>query len=166
MRRWKPLSAGMVGAAMAVVLAACGGGSSSSSSTTTTQSPAQATAVITQNWTALFNGSNPDTAAKLALLQNNAKLKDQFNKAYGTNPSTAMTSAKVTSVTVLSASQCQQAAVPSPCAKVSYDLVNNQNGSALLPGQTGYAVYQNGKWLVSQNTFCALVGLVGIMCPA
>jgi hypothetical protein len=24
----------------------------------------------------------------------------------------------------------------------------------------------NGKWLVSQNTFCALIGLEGTQCPA
>jgi hypothetical protein len=164
MSKIKSLSGAVVVAALTLVLAACGGGGSSSSSTTTTQNPAQATVLITQNWTALFNGGNHDTAAKLALLQNNAKLSAQFNKAYGSNSSTAVTAAKVNNVTVLSPSECQQAAVPSPCAKVSYDLVNSQNGSALLPGQTGYAVYQNGKWLVSQNTFCALVGLVGIQC--
>ena len=166
MRTWKPLSVGVVGAAMALVLSACGGGSSSSSSTTTTQSPAQATAVITSNWTAFFNGSNPDTSAKIVLLQNNQKLRDQYNKAYGGNPATAVTAAKVTNVQVLGASDCQQAALTSPCAKVSYDLINSQNGSPLLVGQTGYAVNVNGKWLVSQNTFCALIALTGSQCPA
>jgi hypothetical protein len=162
----KPLSVGVAGAAIALVAAACGG-SSSSSSTTTTQNPAQATAVITQNWTAFFNGGSTDNASKLVLLQNNGKLAATFNKNFVGNQSTAaMTAAKVTNVTVLPASQCQQAAVPSPCAKVSYDLVNRQNGSPLLAGQTGYAVYQNGKWMISENTFCALIALAGSQCPA
>ncbi len=60
---------------------------------------------------------------------------------------------------MLPASQCQQAALTSPCAKVSYDLINSQTGTPLLAGQTGYAVNVNGKWLVSQNTFCALICL-------
>jgi hypothetical protein len=155
----------MVGAAMAVVLAACGGGSSSSSSTTTTQSPAQATAAITTNWAGFFDGGNPNSNAKLLFLQNNGKLTAVYNKAYN-NPAAAMTSAKVTNVNVLPSSQCQQAAVPSPCAKVTYDLNNRQTGAPLLAGQTGYAVNVNGKWLVSQNTFCALVTLEGNQCPA
>jgi hypothetical protein len=162
----KPLSVGVAGAAIALVAAACGG-SSSSSSTTTTQSPAQATAVITTNWTTFFDGNNPNSGAKLALLQNNGKLGATFQKNFAGNASTAaMTQAKVTNVTALPASQCQAAAVPSPCAKVSYDLVNRQNGSPLLAGQTGYAVYQNGKWMISENTFCALIALAGSQCPA
>jgi hypothetical protein len=165
MRTWKPLSAGVVGAAMAVVLAACGGGSSSSS-TTTTQNPAQATALITQNWTLFFDGGNPNSNAKLAILQNNGKLGSTFQKNLAGQPAAAMTAAKVTNVTVLPASQCQQAAVPSPCAKVSYDLINRQNGSPLLAGQTGYAVYVNGQWRISENTFCALIALGGGQCPA
>ncbi|HWC38890.1 MAG TPA: hypothetical protein VG476_10190 [Acidimicrobiales bacterium] len=151
---------------IALVAAACGG-SSSSSSTTTTVNVAQATTVITTNWTTFFDGGNPNNAAKLALLQNNGKLGATFQKNFAGNASTAaLTSAKVTSVTVLPASQCQQAAVPSPCAKVSYDLVNRQNGSPLLAGQTGYAVFQNGKWMISENTFCALIALAGSQCPA
>jgi hypothetical protein len=165
MRTLRPLSVGAVAAGIAVTLAACSSGSSSSSSTTTTQNPAQATAAITTSWTGFFDGGNPDSKAKLLLLQNNAKLTAVYNKAYAT-PLAAMTSTKVTSVAVLPASQCQQAAVPSPCAKVSYDLINRQTGAPLLAGQTGYAVNVNGKWLVSQNTFCALIGLEGTQCPA
>jgi hypothetical protein len=150
---------------MAVALAACSSGSSSSSSTTTTQSPAQATAAITTNWTGFFDGGNPNSNQKLLLLQNNGKLTAVYNKAYN-NPAAAMTATKVTNVAVLSSSDCQAAAAPSPCAKVSYDLVNRTTGAPLLAGQTGYAVYQNGKWLVSQNTFCALIGLEGTQCPA
>src|SRR5437879_10572024 len=165
MRTLKPLSVGAVAAGIAVTLAACGGGSSSSSSTTTTQSPAQATAAITANWTAFFNGANPNASSKLALLQNGNKLSAQFNKNLN-NPAAATTAAKVTNVAVLPASQCQQAAVPSPCAKVSYDLVSRSTGAPLLAGQTGYAVFQNGQWQISQNTFCALIALTGDQCPA
>jgi hypothetical protein len=165
MRTLKPLSVGAVAAGIAVTLAACGGGSSSSSSTTTTQSPAQATAAITTNWTAFFNGANPDANSKLALLQNGNKLSAQFNKNLN-NPAAATTAGKVTNVALLPSSQCQQAAVPSPCAKVSYDLVARSTGAPLLAGQTGYATFQNGKWLISQNTFCALISLTGDQCPA
>jgi hypothetical protein len=165
MRTLRPLSVGAVAAGIAVTLAACSSGSSSSSSTTTTQNPAQAQAAIATTYNSFFDGGNPNSNAKLTLLQNNAKLASVYNKAYN-NPAAAMTAAKVTSVAVLPASQCQQAAVPSPCAKVSYDLNNRQTGAPLLAGQTGYAVNVNGKWLVSENTFCALVSLIGNQCPA
>jgi ABC-type Zn uptake system ZnuABC Zn-binding protein ZnuA len=163
MRTWKPLSVGALVAALAVTLAACSSGSSSSS-TNTTVNPAQAQAQITTTYTNFFNGGSTDNAAKLALLQNNGKYKAVFYKNYA-NPAAATTAAKVDSVQVLSASDCKAASVPSPCAKVSYDLVSRQNGSPLLAGQTGYAVYQNGKWLISENTFCALISLAGSQCP-
>src|SRR5205807_9701097 len=115
-----------------------------------------AQAQVTNTYQGFFDGGNPNSSAKLTLLQNNGKLTAIYNKAYN-NPAAATTAAKVTNVAVLPASQCQQAAVPSPCAKVGYDLVNRQTGAPLLAGQTGYAVNVNGKWLVSQNTFCALV---------
>jgi hypothetical protein len=35
-----------------------------------------------------------------------------------------------------------------------------------LAGQTGYAVYVNGQWRISENTFCALIALGGGQCPA
>ncbi len=165
MRTLRPLSVGAVAAGIAVMLAACSSGSSSSSSTTTTQNPAQATALITTNWTAFFNGGNSNNASKLVLLQNNGKLSAVFYKNYA-NPAAATTAAKVTNVAVLSSSDCQSAAVPSPCAKVSYDLVNRTTGAPLLAGQTGYATFQNGKWMISQNTFCALIALTGSQCPA
>ena len=48
--------------------------------------------------------------------------------------------------------------MPSPCAKVTYSILG-QGGSALLGGETGYAVYVNGKWLVAKPTVCSLLGL-------
>jgi len=32
-------------------------------------------------------------------------------------------------------------------------------GTAILPGNTGYAVLSNGKWLVAKTTICTLLGL-------
>lgn len=162
MRTWKPLMVGALLAVLAVVLSACSSGSSSSTSTTV--NPAQAQAQITTTFTAFFNGGDTNNAAKLALLQNNSQLKSVFDKNM-TNPAAATTASKVDNVQVLSASDCKAASVPSPCAKVTYDLVSRSNGSPLLAGQTGYAVDVNGKWLISQNTFCALIGLEGSQCP-
>jgi hypothetical protein len=36
----------------------------------------------------------------------------------------------------------------------------NDNPTA-VPDQTGYAVYQAGKWKVAKTTFCTLVGMSG-----
>ena len=166
MPRLKSLPGAVLAALTAVVLAACGGGGSSSSgTTTTTQSPTQAMQQITTNWTAFFNGANADNNSKRALLQNSQKYAAPFNKNFN-NPAAATTLGKVDSVSLQTPSQCQQAALPSPCAKVTYDLVSRQTGAPLLANQTGYAVYQNGQWLISGNTFCALIMLTGDTCPA
>lgn len=158
MRALKALSVGMAGAALAIVLAACGGGSSSSSSTTTTVNPAQATALITTNWTTFFDGANSDTAAKAKLLQDSAALKAAVD-AEATSPTAKAVSAKVKSVDILKGSSCTSTGLTSPCAKVTYDIV--AGGNALLPNATGYAVRQGGKWLVSKSTFCTLMSLQG-----
>jgi hypothetical protein len=38
---------------------------------------------------------------------------------------------------------------------VTYNVLG-KNGKALLPNAKGYAVFVNGKWLVSKPTVCAL----------
>ena len=49
-------------------------------------------------------------------------------------------------------------ALPDPCAHVNYD-IHGPGGTAILPGNNGYAVYTNGKWLVAKTTICTLLGL-------
>jgi Flp pilus assembly protein TadD len=135
--------------AMALVLAACGSSG---------QSTADAQKEVTANWTTFFNGANPDTAAKVKLLQDATALQAAV-AAQETNPTAKAVSANVKSVEILKGDTCKTTGLTSPCAKVTYDIV--ANGSALLPNATGFAVRQNGKWLVSKTTFCTLVSLQG-----
>ena len=58
----------------------------------------------------------------------------------------------------MTGSACTTAKLPSPCAKVSYDILG-AGGTPLLAGQTGYAVDVSGKWLVAKVTICTLLGL-------
>ena len=166
----------LVLASVVVVLAACGSSSKSSSTTaaptttapapTTTQDPAAATAAITANWTKFFNGADPDSAGKLALLENSAKFGDAYKQSLAKAGATAaQTSTKVDGVQLLSTDDCNNALGESvPCAKVTYDLL--VSGKAALSGQIGYAVYVSGVWEVSSVTACALSHLGGVDCPA
>lgn len=161
--------------ALVVGLAACGssnssssttsGGSSTTSGPTTTLNQAAATTEITSNWQTYFNGANKDYAARQALMQDASKYKSLWLSLNG-NSAAGNTAASVKSVTFPDSATCQSTVQTSTCAKVSYDLVNTQTQQPLLAGQTGYAVYVNGKWVVAANTFCALAALGGQQCPA
>jgi hypothetical protein len=129
--------------AAAVAAAGCGGSGG--------QSPAQATAQITTTWQTFFskNGSADQIQGM------NAQLRQAYKKSTAVLPKSI--SAQVKSVQLLGGSDCQSNGIPAPCAKVTYDLV--ENGSAVLSGAQGYAARTGGKWLVSKNTFCALEAL-------
>jgi hypothetical protein len=135
--------------AMGLVLAACGGGG---------QSAADAQKEISANWTTFFNGANTDIAGKTKLLQSASTLQAAIAAA-AANPTEKAATANVKSVELLKANSCTSIGLTSPCAKVTYDIL--VNGSPLLPGATGNAVRQNGKWVVSKGTFCSLLSLAG-----
>lgn len=131
----------LIFAAMVAVLASCSSGGG--------QSPAQAKAQITTVWQTLFspNGS-PDQIQGM-----NSQLRQAYQKV---KPPAGLT-ANVKSVQLLSSSECSTNGVPSPCARVTYDL--DAGGKAILANSQGYAARVGGKWLVSKTTFCALVAL-------
>ena len=135
--------------AMGLALAACGGGG---------QSTADAQKEISANWTSFFNGANSDTTAKAKLLQDASTLQAAIAAA-AANPTEKAVSANVKSVELLKGNSCTSIGLTSPCAKVTYDIVSN--GNTLLPGATGNAVRQKGKWVVSKGTFCSLLSLAG-----
>jgi hypothetical protein len=129
---------------VAGVAAGCGGSSS--------QSPAQATSQITTTWESFFSSSG-----KASQIQGlNPQLQQAYTKAVATLFPKGLSS-KVHSVTLLSNSECQSNGIPTPCAKVTYDL--DAKGSTLLPNAEGYATRTGGTWYVSKNTFCALLAL-------
>lgn len=133
---------------LAALLAACGNGSSSFDKKA---APAQ----IQHAYAVLFNFSNPSVEDKVAVIQDGARLRGAIREALASPLAALAKGAKVTGVKLLEASACKDAGVPSPCARVGYDLLGAK-GSALFKGASGYAVYE-GKWLVARTTICGLL---------
>ncbi len=94
-------------------------------------------------------------------------MNPQLQTAYTKSRSGALgkgSSATVKSVVLQTTAACQTAAVPSPCAEVTYNIL--VNGTVALPNATGYATVVGGKWLVAKATFCALESLENGSPPA
>jgi len=106
-----------------------------------------AVAQITANWEKFFDASTP-TADKVKLLQNGTVFEPAI-KAFASFPLASGIAAKVTSVTINSATK----------AAVTYNLTA-AGGSALLSGQKGVAVYQDGTWKVGDASLCGLFRLI------
>jgi hypothetical protein len=162
-----------LGLALAATMAACsssstssaaGSGSSappsssapgSAASSPGTGSTADAAAQIKANWEKFFDASTP-VAEKVKLLQNGAALESAI-KAFANFPLASGIGAKVTNVTVSSATK----------AAVTYNLTSS-SGGALLSGQKGVSVYQDGTWKVGDESLCGLFRLIpgGTVPPA
>jgi hypothetical protein len=152
------IGASMVAAGMG--LAACSSGSNTAATTTTTKAPdpATATAQISQDYQTLFNFAAKSTADKLAVVQGGSSLQTALAQALSSPLASGSAGAKVDAAQILPNAQCTAAKVTAPCAKVTYDILG-ANGQATLAGQTGYAVYTNGQWLVAKPTICGLLAL-------
>jgi hypothetical protein len=167
------IAAPALGLALAATMAACsssstssaaGSGSSappsssapgSAASSPGTGSTADAAAQIKANWEKFFDASTP-VAEKVKLLQNGAALESAI-KAFANFPLASGIGAKVTNVTVSSATK----------AAVTYNLTSS-SGGALLSGQKGVSVYQDGTWKVGDESLCGLFRLIpgGTVPPA
>jgi hypothetical protein len=111
-----------------------------------------AKASITANWIAFFSGRT-GAAQKTAALQNGS----QFAQIIKGQANSAM--AKSVRAVVLSVSDIGQTT-----ARVRYSLYL---GTTLALGdQVGQAVFQDGRWKVSDSSFCVLLGLEGVTSPA
>jgi hypothetical protein len=120
--------------------------SAAASSPGTAGSPA-AVAEITANWEKFFSSST-STAERVSLLQNGSTFEAAI-KAFANFPLASSLGAKVTNVTVNSATS----------ATVTYNITTS-SGSSLLPNQKGTAVYQDGVWKVGDASLCGLFKLV------
>ena len=120
---------------------------SSAASSAGTGSTADAAAQIKANWEKFFDASTPVTE-KVKLLQNGAALESAI-KAFANFPLASGIGAKVTNVTVSSATK----------AAVTYNLTSS-SGGALLSNQKGVAVYQDGTWKVGDESLCGLFRLI------
>ncbi len=179
--RFKPLArritlAPMLVVALALTVAACSSSGSSSSAATSpsaasapaapaspvpasssapsTGGNSAAVAQITANWEKFFSSSTP-VSQKVGLLQNGSTFESDI-KAFANFPLASSLGAKVTNVTVNSATS----------ATVTYSITTS-SGSTLLPNQKGTAVYQDGVWKVGDASLCGLLKLVpGSTAPA
>jgi hypothetical protein len=169
------IAAPALGLALAATVAACSSSSSSPASTASSTPPpassappssaapsspgtgstAEAAAQIKANWEKFFNSSTP-IAEKVKLLQNGAALKSAI-KAFAALPLASGLGSKVTNVTVDSATK----------ATVTFNITSS-GGTALLSGQKGTAVYQDGTWKVGTGSLCGLLKLIpgGTVPPA
>src|SRR5579863_8100871 len=129
MRHAKPSSRHVLAVALAIlVLAACGGGSHSS---------VPPVAGVTSIYESFF-GSNGNAAEVQGM-------DAQLQTAYTKSRSGALgkgSSATVKSVVLQSTAACQTAAVPAPCAEVTYNIL--VNGTVAQPNATGYATVVGG----------------------
>jgi hypothetical protein len=130
----------------------------SSTTTTTTAGPSTPSGEITQAYQTLFDFADPSVADKVAVIQNGASIQAALSEALSSSLATSATGAKVDNISFLDSSGCAQASLPNPCASVIYDILGT-GGTAILPGNHGYAVSINGSWLVATNTVCVLLGL-------
>lgn len=101
--------------------------------------------VITAHWMAFFNPKT-SVARRISLLQDGEQFAAVI-KSQDRSSLAAYASAKVTSVTLVSATR----------AKVVYTLL--EDGKPAAANQLGVAVYQDGTWKVGVATFCSLLAM-------
>jgi hypothetical protein len=98
----------------------------------------------------LFDLADPALAPKLAVIQDGSALKSAMTTALGSNLAKAAGGASVSSV--------RNEFLPSPCAKVTYDILSPKN-TVLLPNSGGLAIYEKARWVVAKVTICTLLEL-------
>jgi hypothetical protein len=143
---------GGLAVALACLLAACG-------PSTPTVSVYTYLTQISKQYSTLFNFANKNISSKTAAIQDGSSLKQALSQALSSQLAKEATGARVVSGQVLSSSTCSQEASPSPCAKVSYEILGVNGQPLFLTPSSGYAVYANGEWLVAKATICGLLEL-------
>jgi len=138
--------------ALGLLLAACG-------STPVQTSPAQIEAAVGHAYATLFDFADHDIAVKTAVIENGSTLRGALTQALSSSLAKRATGAKVSKVQLLSASACRQAAMTSPCARVTYNLLSTAHTPLFATPSIGYAVSVGGHWLVAKSTICGLLSL-------
>ncbi len=165
-RRTPRVLAAAVMAGLILGAAACSSSPSNNATATTAKSttttiaidPTTAQADIATTYNTLFNLSNPDLAGKVAVIQNGSSISTALQQALSSSEASASQGSKIDSINILTAAQCAKQSLPAQCAHVVYDILGT-GGTAILPNNNGYAVYDNGHWLVAKVTICTLLGL-------
>jgi hypothetical protein len=117
---------------------------------------AQAKAPITQAYNKLFNFSDKSLTDKEAVVEDGKSLGAALEQGLTSPLASGVAGATVSSVKILDDATCNAKKVATPCATVAYSIVAS-NGTPVLAGQTGYATYATGKWLVAKVTICGLL---------
>jgi hypothetical protein len=145
-------------AAAGVALAACGSNGPAkpaaspshpvtSSSAQPTTGPAAATAVRL-DWERFFTFTHVTIGERVGLIEDGEQLRQSLMTQVS-NPAMRAITARVSRVALLSPAR----------AKVTFTVFDS--GRPVLPGQPGIAVYQDGIWKVSKQTYCQLLVLQG-----
>ncbi len=160
-----PIPLIMLLCALGTSVAACGSSGSSSTSTpspsassTSAAAPSStspssaapsgnAVAEITANWIAFFNPKTP-MAKRVSLIQNGSAFASAIQSS-ASFPGASSASAKVTKVTVTSATQ----------ATVIYSILLLGSPVPGLTNTKGVAVLEGGTWKVGDASFCVLLTL-------
>src|SRR3982074_2107826 len=121
----------VMGAALLVAVVLAGCSSSGSGGEWATSSKQE----ITTRWEAFWG--NKGSAADL---QDGNQLQAAYTQL-SANPQANGATAKVPDAALLSGADCKTSGVPSPCAKVPYEILSG--GQVLLPNSVGYSVKQN-----------------------
>lgn len=124
-----------------------------------TPTGAQAKVAIARAYATLFDFANHSVHAKTAVIQDGGTVRTAIAEALSSPLAKKATGAKVSAVRLLSSSRCGEAALPSPCAEVTYNLLGPSHKPLFASPSTGYAVYVRGRWLVAKSTICGLLGL-------
>ncbi len=139
-------------AVVAIVVSACGSGPSQTQ-------PARAKAAIGRAYATLFDFANHSVKAKTALIQDGSALRTALREALSSSLAKEAAGAKVSAVHLLSKSGCDDAALPSPCAEVTYNLLSPSHKPLFASPSSGYGVLVHDRWLVAKSTICGLLGL-------
>lgn len=137
---------------LACLLGACG-------SSTSTVNQATARAEISQQYSTLFNFANKNISVKVPAIQDGSSLKQALSQALSSPLVKEVSGARVESVQLLGSSACSKQGLPSPCAKVTFELLGTNGQPLFSTPSSGYAVYVSGKWLAAKSTACGLLEL-------
>ena len=158
--RWRPRRAlrrprsGLVAVVLGLAL-----GTAACSSGPAQIEPAQADAAIGHAFATLFDFSNHSVEAKTAVVQDGSTLHTAIAEALSSSLAKEAAGAKVSAVRLLAKTSCTEAALPSPCAKVTYNLLGPSGTPLFTTPSIGYAVGVGGHWLVAKSTICGLLEL-------
>ncbi len=141
----------------ALTLGACGS-SVTATTTTTLPSPAASRTAIEHAYAVLFDLANPALAPKLAVVQDGSALKSAMKTALKSALAKSAAGATVSNIVIEQGSACRDELLPSPCAKVTYNVLSPTK-APVLRGAVGAALYQHEHWLVGKTTICTLLEL-------